>query len=750
MHAALAHGQTSVTIGEHQKWPLAASGQATLLEDDTGAMTLDQVAALPVGSKPGFQHPDPSQLSPSAARSTWWLQLSVVNRQDGPLALRLVLGPFNFKKLDVYLQDGSGTWKHLNSGLMVPMSQTSMRSRLPAIPFRLQAGDTMRVLARIVTTQPGLLKPYLYTETGYITRETHMRGWDSLLFGGLLALGWSALMIALFSRNSAFLLLSAEAVLVAGYEAVRRGYGHIYLWPESTEWSYRSIYVLGHLSLAVFLLFVLAVARQEKIRMPARRWFIGFVMFECAMALMSWLGSTYIVRQISAYSTPLFALSVMLAAIALIRQRTPTRVLMLLVTIYAAVHLGLSSLESSGMLPAFLYPKGIDSIGVNPIGALLGFYLNLALLAAWITLMGKQRNAANQALRDWQAQENQRLNAEVGRQTEALNQALEYADDKNRQKTEILSYIGHDLRAPLATIVGYARLLARSPASEHAAHIRAIERSANYQMSLIDELLNYAKSELKPLHLVSRPVEMIGLLHDVIRQAGTLSLQQGNRFHFEISDILPHTLLLDERRLQQALLNLLSNAAKFTHSGTISLYVRAVPAHESGLEWSVDFAVSDTGIGIPIDRQATIFEAFEQEQPRSGSVGLGLFIARSIVRTMGGELQLESAPQQGSTFSFRIVLAATDARTMNWVPPELPQDEAAPAEASVQREAPPAHARLELAVLARDGQLTDIEHWLNHMSATYPQCVEFFREIRNALQVLDLERIENLALAYPA
>lgn len=749
LRGAPAYGQ-SVSIDPDGQWPLQVWRDASVLRDDSGGMSLQQIASLPVNAESGFSRIGTKKLSSPDMRTAWWLQMSLANHGTQALKLRLVVSPYNFRQIDIYLQKPQDAWKHLRAGLTVPLKHISIRSRLPTAEFTLEPGESIRVLARIMTTRPSLIRPVLYTNESYITHEVRMRGWDSLLFGGLLALGWSALMIALFSRSPAFLLLSIEAVLIAGYEAVRRGYGHLYLWPDSTQWSYRSLYVLGHLSLMVFLMFMLEAARQEKVRLSGRRWVIGFAVFELGMAIASGTGNTFVVRQITAFSTPLFSAAMLVLVVALARQRIAARKLMLLIAAYVALNLTLSTLEPSGLLPDFIYESWLKGIGVNPIAALLGFYLSLTLLAAWITLVGKQRNAANKALAQWQARENQRLSDEVGIQTQALNKALEYANDKNRQKTEILSYIGHDLRAPLATIVGYARLLADSPASERQAHLRAIERNVDYQLDLIDELLNYARAELKPLHLVSEPVEIAGLLEDVVRQGGALARQQRNRFQAEIPDILPHTVLLDARRLRQVLLNLLSNAAKFTRDGAITLRVNAARAGAAGSAWMLSFEVGDTGIGIDPGAQASIFKAFEQGQPRTEGVGLGLFIARSIVRTMGGELQLQSTPGQGSTFRFQVRLKAADNQILHWAPPEPSIQIPAPEAPATQGEAPPPQDRLELAVLARDGQLTDIENWLTRMSAAYPQCAEFFAVVRGALQALDLERIENLALAQPA
>ncbi|HEY9280726.1 MAG TPA: ATP-binding protein [Eoetvoesiella sp.] len=729
-----------------------ASGTAVLsqyismFEEPSGKMGLEEVSALPIGPASGFVSLAERPLPSGPSTSTWWVNLHIVNTGSRPRSLHLALSPStNFRELDFHIHQ-NGRWRHIRDGQAVPLSQHSDPELLPSVALTLEPGEQVRLLARAKDGPPKQLKFFGYSEAGYRSYIDRHIVWDGLLFGGLLALGWSGFMIAVFTRNSAFLLLSALSVVVVVYETARRGYAKFYLWPEAAEWSYRSAYVMGHLSLALFMWFVLEVARQEKIGLPWRRTLIGWAVFEIAMAANSAFGNIYTVTKISVYSTPLYSLSLLATAIVLIKMRTPTRKLMLLVAIYALAHLTLGSLEKHGMLPAIIDHMSMGGVGINPVIALAGFYLNLTLLAGWIAHVGRQRRSAYKELARLQEDENTRLNEEVARQTKALNQALKYADEKNHQKTEILGYIGHDLRAPLATIVGYARLLSAGHTVDRDSHIQAIERSANYQLGLIDELLNYAKTELKPLALTPAPVQMSAFLDDIVQHATSLGRQQANRFHCEVANRLPCSMVFDRRRMQQTLLNLLSNAAKFTHNGTISLNIDAIKSAKS---WRMRFTVSDSGIGIDADQQSIIFNAFEQALPRSGGVGLGLFIAQSIIRSMGSELHLQSKCGEGSSFSFQIAIPAVGNQTINWTMPCLAQHPvlAEMDNHPVQHAFPPAHARMELAVLARDGHLTDIEHWLGHMCAKYPACADFFREVRRALSRLDLQKIENLALA---
>ncbi|OWT60162.1 sensor histidine kinase [Candidimonas nitroreducens] len=319
-----------------------------------------------------------------------------------------------------------------------------------------------------------------------------------------------------------------------------------------------------------------------------------------------------------------------------------------------------------------------------------------------------------------------------------------------KHEAETLSYIGHDLRAPLASIVGYTRLLRETGTPEQAEHLRAIERSASYQLTLIDEILEFATHELKPLDIQRAPVELAGLLEDVAQQAYVLSLQHDNRFELLAENALPARVSTDTRRLQQVLLNLISNAAKFTRGGLISLTVRASEGQD---EATLEFTVADSGPGIDPQLQPSVFEAFVQAEARPGSAGLGLYIARSIVKNLGGDLRLESRPGAGSRFSFALPVKRLS--RANVAPNALrqafqqPSASAQTARARDKASMPPLEVREDLARLARAGGLSDIEDWLQRHSEAESghQHADYYEAVRTALQRLDFQRIESIALA---
>jgi signal transduction histidine kinase len=235
---------------------------------------------------------------------------------------------------------------------------------------------------------------------------------------------------------------------------------------------------------------------------------------------------------------------------------------------------------------------------------------------------------------------------------EAEHAARESAEEANRAKTQFLATMSHELRTPLNAISGYAELLSlglRGPTTpEQQEDLGRIMRSQRHLLSVINDILNFARLEAGHLeyHITNvRANDLLGDLESLIRPQ--LAAKQLELSWTPVgNDILVRA---DSEKVRQVLLNLLANAVKFTAPGG---RIRVACEHD---ESRVYVRVSDTGIGIPVDRRGAIFEPFVQlhrtlAQPAEGT-GLGLAISRDLARGMGGELTVESEPGKGSTFT---------------------------------------------------------------------------------------------------
>jgi signal transduction histidine kinase len=236
--------------------------------------------------------------------------------------------------------------------------------------------------------------------------------------------------------------------------------------------------------------------------------------------------------------------------------------------------------------------------------------------------------------------------------------------DKNRQlqmasenKSQFVSSMSHELRTPLNAIIGLTEMMVKNAArfgTEKAQEpLQRVNRAGTHLLGLIDQVLDLSKIEAGKLELNPQTVHLAPLINDVIGTAGQLAEQNKNRLVVDAQENLG-ALTVDPMRLRQILLNLLSNACKFTKAGEVKLTARRMSNGSS----FVEFAVSDSGIGMTAEQQAKLFEEFTQGDAstaqRFGGTGLGLSITRKLARMMGGDVTVASEPGKGSVFTVRL------------------------------------------------------------------------------------------------
>jgi signal transduction histidine kinase len=235
----------------------------------------------------------------------------------------------------------------------------------------------------------------------------------------------------------------------------------------------------------------------------------------------------------------------------------------------------------------------------------------------------------------------------------ALGEATEQAQRAVRAKSEFLSNMSHELRTPLNAIIGYSEILIEDTASDDQqfADLQAINGAGQKLLRLINNLLDLSKLEAGKMDLHLEPFALRQFVDEIAREWLQPISENGNEFHVECADDLGE-LVGDAAKLRQSIANLLSNAAKYTKDGRITLAV----SDEDG---RVMFAVRDTGSGMSPDRMVNLFETFSKHDGETSSVyredpGLGLPLSQRLCRLMGGDLTADSEPGRGSCFTIRV------------------------------------------------------------------------------------------------
>lgn len=288
----------------------------------------------------------------------------------------------------------------------------------------------------------------------------------------------------------------------------------------------------------------------------------------------------------------------------------------------------------------------------------IGAALFTLLAAGILTLELRRRVARLEASAEESAHAMQRyaeqLEESVAARTRELSSARDEAVRANHAKSLFLANTSHELRTPLSAIIGYCEMMQEEAADrdEHTlvADLHKMRHAALHLLDLIDNILNFSKTEAGRMPVVIQSVALDELLGEVFVSVRPLAEKNGDRLHLDLADQAT-PMDTDRSKLYHILLNLVANACKFTEHGDIRI---GIDIHGSGAEeWR--FRIADTGIGIPEDKLGRIFEPFTQADAsttrRFGGTGLGLTLARDYANLLGGRIEVESTPGKGSCFT---------------------------------------------------------------------------------------------------
>jgi signal transduction histidine kinase len=307
-------------------------------------------------------------------------------------------------------------------------------------------------------------------------------------------------------------------------------------------------------------------------------------------------------------------------------------------------------------------------------------------------------------------------------QAKVLADAHAAAEAASRAKSQFLSHMSHELRTPLNAVIGYAHWLGHrdlGPKEREAAS--TILSSGEHLLAVISDILDIAKVEAGKLDLLPAAFDLRDCIASIDRMMRLKAEEKALDFEAKVAPDVPASVVADQKRIRQVLINLLGNAVKFTPSGRVALYVSVVSGNHGA--WRLRFVVEDSGIGIPQDRIHSIFQPFEQvgnAVDRSGGTGLGLSITKQIIDLMGGGIQVETAPGEGSRFIVEVMVGVVESPAC-----EAPATISRLAAPDTSMAAPDGPTLQHLLTLARTGNMGGLRREAARIKAEDPSHASF-------------------------
>jgi signal transduction histidine kinase/CheY-like chemotaxis protein len=398
-------------------------------------------------------------------------------------------------------------------------------------------------------------------------------------------------------------------------------------------------------------------------------WYTGLALLSVQNLIFITLFGSYHYGGVSSPFLPWF-LTAPLLAFFYLGQNQKLRVLVLSV-IAADLAIYYSTYLSGHTFPNHIALEKMSGVGIISVFCAAVYVSMMALYYANIVAsqseLGRevQRHRATAIKLREAMYEADRAATEAERAKDEAERAKDESERANRAKSEFLAKMSHELRTPLNAVIGYSEMLLEDAQAdgreEQTGDLKRINSAGKHLLSLVTDVLDLSKIEAGKMEVLWEEYDVGRLIDDVVATARPLVTQRGSELVIERPEHLG-TVTGDETKLRQAALNLLSNAAKFTDKGTVTMTVSRETT--DGKEW-VSVAVRDTGIGIAPDRLQKLFSNFTQADAsissKYGGTGLGLALSRKLCRLMGGDITVTSEEGAGSCFTIRIPASASEA-----------------------------------------------------------------------------------------
>jgi len=679
-----------VTASPH----LSLVGQVDLCVDPAGQQTIETVVARDCPFTPATT----ADLARGFDPGVLWLRLTLVNPTPQPVERWLTIGHPRLRSVQLFERSRpEAPWRRLATGTAVPAAQRPVQTTYPVLPLTLPPDATQTVYVRVASITSIDLTPTLWEPLPYLNAIHAIDLAHVATIGGVLLMALLSGLIFWQMRERMYLYFGLALFGYLVSEGAHSGLLPLYLWPAGQPF-YTGLQSLG---VGWAMLFLLLFVREY-------------------LGRTTWCGDPWLHRLLWGVAGGTW---LAVAWSVLVDYRSGARIWTIGI--------------NAALLVALLLFIRAWRDGSRPAGQLLLGFLAIVLMEGLrlaVAFGGLPFTVVQVVGGPWGVMLTTPLIlAGIAQRSRELREQLLRAEAENQARTRFLAQMSHELRTPLNTVIGAAHLLARGsihlPLAEGLANIL---HSSRHLLTLIDQILDYARGQTGPLPLHLEPVNWEWLTQALEQNGRILAQASGNHFVMQVAGESIPPLFLDAGKLRQVIDNLLVNAARHTQHGQIELFCiarRLQPDH--GVEAiQLTFVVADNGPGIPLADQARVFLPFAQGLQNAGSMGLGLAIARQWVEMMGGQLDLESRLSQGCRFSFSIECTAAPA--VNDPISRVTRLDEVPCQTTLQ-------------TMIQQGRVSDIVTWALQLERTHPERQEYAAQVRRAALHLDFAALAKLA-----
>ncbi|NRB41635.1 MAG: response regulator, partial [Pseudomonadales bacterium] len=625
-----------LTLDEHHSQSMVGFLQYAV--DDTGALTLQQL----YDGEHALVFKDYAKQSLPGLNEYIWVRARVANPYDHDLQLVVNFEEILYDEL-LFGYPIDGQLRQWRAGLNYPFYDRPIPYRFLAMPLELPAGTSQTIYFRILASHMPLLSPSIGTTLSFASDMSNSAVIN--LTGMGLALGICLFMIifmplAMPSRETwgVIAFTCATTAVVGSYSGAYQAMLGDY--PELHKYFMVALLALNSIANLFMVNSFFEVYKSNPV--SHRIYKAAALVFAGIIVLYPWLGRYEVLMVATIACTLSMYMLLFYTAISKYRQGFPRSGWFLSGLLLFFVSSSFAAAGGEGLVPYDPLIRHTICIGIILQATLLSYATALKV----------------------------RSNKE---QAEEMEKRVVIADAASKEKSEFLATMSHEIRTPVNGVLGMAQMLEKTGLSpEQQYYNQVIFSSGSTLLAVINDILDFSKIEAGKMDLDPRPFD----LNVLVENSAAMFLPQADdkqlAFNWRIDDDCPTSLLGDEIRIQQLLNNLLSNAFKFTETGSVYLQVRkkatAVAVQAESVDASMQilqFSVKDTGVGIASDKQKTIFSAFMQADRSTtreyGGTGLGLAICKQLVELMGGNIQLISAPGQGAEFVIELPLTVVSA-----------------------------------------------------------------------------------------